>query len=226
MRILVVEDEKKLSSFIKQGLREEHYTADVASDGEEGLKMALAQPYDAIVLDLSLPKLDGLDVLRQLRAKSIAIPVLVLTARGTTPDKIAGLDAGADDYLTKPFVFEELAARLRSLLRRTSTEKSTLVRVQDLLLDTVSHKARRGEKDIEFTAKEYALLEYLVRNKGRVLSRSVIAQHVWSYNFFTESNIIDVYINRLRHKIDDGFQTRIIQSIRGVGYTIADDDKE
>lgn len=226
MRILVVEDEKKLSSFIKQGLREEHYTADVASDGEEGLKMALAQPYDAIVLDLSLPKMDGLDVLRQLRAKSIAIPVLVLTARGTTPDKVAGLDAGADDYLTKPFVFEELAARLRSLLRRTSTEKSTLVRVQDLLLDTVSHKARRGEKDIEFTAKEYALLEYLVRNKGRVLSRSVIAQHVWSYNFFTESNIIDVYINRLRHKIDDGFQTRIIQSIRGVGYTIADDEKE
>lgn len=226
MRILVIEDEKKLSSFIKQGLREEHYTAEVASDGEEGLRMALAQPFDAIVLDLSLPKMDGLDVLRQVRAKGIATPVLVLTARGSTQDKVAGLDAGADDYLTKPFVFEELAARLRSLLRRTSVEKSTLVRVHDLVLDTVSHKARRGEKDIEFTAKEYALLEYLVRNKGRVLSRSVIAQHVWSYNFFTESNIIDVYINRLRHKIDDGFPTRIIQSIRGVGYTIADDEHE
>lgn len=226
MRILVVEDEKKLSSFINKGLREEHYTVDVANDGEEGLGFVLKQPYDAIVLDLSLPKMDGLDVLRKVRAENIATPVLILTARGSTQDKVAGLDAGADDYLTKPFVFEELSARLRSLLRRSSSEKSTTLRAGDLVLDTVSHKARRGDKEIEFTAKEYSLLEYLIRNKGRVLSRSVIAQHVWSYNFFTESNIIDVYINRLRHKVDDGFDQRIIHSIRGVGYRINEDDAE
>ena len=226
MRILVVEDEKKLSSFINKGLREEHYTVDVANDGEEGLNFALKQPYDAIVLDLSLPKVDGLDVLRKVRANNIATPVLILTARGTTQDKVSGLDAGADDYLTKPFVFEELSARLRSLLRRSSAEKSTFLRAGDLILDTVSHKAKRGDKEIEFTAKEYSLLEYLIRNKGRVLSRSVIAQHVWSYNFFTESNIIDVYINRLRHKVDDGFPERIIHSIRGVGYRINEDDAE
>ncbi|HZV11572.1 MAG TPA: response regulator transcription factor [Candidatus Kapabacteria bacterium] len=226
MRILVVEDEKKLSSFINKGLREEHYTVDVANDGEEGLNFVLKQPYDAIVLDLSLPKMDGLDVLRKVRAENIATPVLVLTARGSTPDKVAGLDAGADDYLTKPFVFEELSARLRSLLRRSTSEKSTTLRAGDLVLDTVSHKARRGDKEIEFTAKEYSLLEYLIRNKGRVLSRSVIAQHVWSYNFFTESNIIDVYINRLRHKVDDGFEKRIIHSIRGVGYRINEDEAE
>ncbi len=223
MRVLVIEDEKKLANFIRQGLREEHYTVDVAHDGEEGLRLALEQPYDALVLDLNLPGLDGLEVLRRVRAGGTGTPVLVLTARGSTNEKVEGLDAGADDYLTKPFVFEELAARLRSLLRRSTSEKSTLLRAHDLTLDTVSHRAKRGDREIEFTAKEYALLEYLMRNKGRVLSRSVIAQHVWSYNFFTESNIIDVYINRLRHKVDDGFPTRIIQSIRGVGYTIAED---
>ncbi len=223
MRILVIEDEKKLSGFISKGLLEEHYAVDIANDGEKGLALALEQQYDAIVLDLNLPKIDGLDVLRQVREQKITVPVLILTARGTTPEKVAGLDAGADDYLTKPFVFEELAARLRSLLRRPTVEKSTVLRVRDLVLDTVTHTAKRGGKVIEFTAKEYALLEYLIRNKGRMLSRSVIAQHVWSYNFFTESNIIDVYINRLRHKINDTPGNSIITSIRSVGYRVDDD---
>ena len=223
MRILVIEDEKKLSGFICKGLQEEHYAVDVANDGEKGLTLATEQQYDAIVFDLNLPKIDGIEVLRKVRELKMTTPVLILTARGTTQEKVAGLDAGADDYLTKPFVFEELAARLRSLLRRPSVEKSTVLRARDLVLDTVTHTAKRGGKVIEFTGKEYALLEYLMRNKGRLLSRSVIAQHVWSYNFFTESNIIDVYINRLRHKIFDTPENNVITSIRSVGYRVDDE---
>lgn len=231
MRILVIEDEKKVASFIRRGLMEELYAVDVAFDGEKGVELALENEYDAIILDVMLPRKDGLMVLRELRGTGDHTPVLMLTARGTTEDRVMGLDLGADDYLPKPFHFEELAARVRSLLRRSSTEKSTVLKCGDLSLDTVTHRAYRSEKEIELTTKEYSLLEYLMRNKERVLSRSLITQHVWSYSFDTESNIIDVYIKRLRKKINDEGEARLIRSIRGVGYTMrepqsGDDDSD
>ncbi len=220
MRILVVEDEKKVASFIKRGLMEELYAVDVAHDGESGLDMAREHDYDCIILDVMLPKKDGYTFVQEFRGTGNTTPVLMLTARGTTQDRVTGLDLGADDYLPKPFHFEELAARVRSLLRRSSTEKSTVLKCGDLSLDTVTHRAYRGDNEIELTTKEYSLLEYLMRNKDRVLSRSLIIQHVWSYSFDTESNIIDVYIKRIRKKIGDDEDPRLIQSIRGVGYTM------
>ncbi len=218
MKILVIEDEKKVASFIQQGLREEHYEIDLAYDGDEGLEKAVAGEYDGIILDLMLPGRDGISVLRELRGRGDNTPVLILTAKGTTQDKITGLDSGADDYLAKPFHFEELTARIRSLLRRSSVEKTTQVKVGDLVLDTISRKAKRGTQEIELTTREYALLEYLMRNNDRVLSRSVITQHVWNYNFAVDSNLVDVYVNRLRNKIEANGAPRIIHSIRGVGY--------
>lgn len=218
MKILVIEDEKKVASFIQQGLREEHYEIDLAYDGDEGLEKAIAGEYDGIILDLMLPGRDGISVLRELRGRGNNTPVLILTAKGTTQDKITGLDSGADDYLAKPFHFEELTARIRSLLRRSSVEKTTQVKVGDLVLDTISRKAKRGAQEIELTTREYALLEYLMRNNDRVLSRSVITQHVWNYNFAVDSNLVDVYVNRLRNKIEANGAPRIIHSIRGVGY--------
>ncbi len=226
MRILVIEDEKKVASFIRKGLSEEMYAVDVAGDGELGVQMATETQYDAIILDVMLPKKDGLQVLRELRSSGSATPVLMLTARASTQDRVTGLDLGADDYLTKPFHFEELAARVRSLLRRTSTEKTTMLTCGDLSLDTVTHRAYRGGKEIDLTTKEYSLLEYLIRNKGRVLSRSLIQQHVWSYSFDTESNIIDVYVKRLRGKINDEGKQRLIRSIRGVGYVMREPDTD
>ncbi|TAE21882.1 MAG: DNA-binding response regulator [Candidatus Kapaibacterium sp.] len=226
MRILVIEDEKKVASFIRKGLSEEMYAVDVAGDGELGVQMATETTYDAIILDVMLPKKDGLQVLRELRSSGSATPVLMLTARASTQDRVTGLDLGADDYLTKPFHFEELAARVRSLLRRTSTEKTTMLTCGDLSLDTVTHRAYRGGKEIDLTTKEYSLLEYLIRNKGRVLSRSLIQQHVWSYSFDTESNIIDVYVKRLRGKINDEGKQRLIRSIRGVGYVMREPDTD
>ncbi len=220
MRILVIEDEKKVASFIKRGLMEELYAVDVAHDGEAGLQMARENDYDCIILDVMLPHKDGFTFVQEFRGTGNTTPVLMLTARGTTQDRVTGLDLGADDYLPKPFHFEELAARVRSLLRRSSTEKSTVLRCGDLTLDTVTHRAYRNDKEIELTTKEYSLLEYLMRNKDRVLSRSLITQHVWSYSFDTESNIIDVYIKRLRKKIGDDDDPRLIQSVRGVGYTM------
>jgi heavy metal response regulator len=224
MRILVVEDEKKVASFIRKGLSEEMYAVEVAHDGDEGVKMALDNTYDAIILDINLPKKDGLQVLRELRGSGLVTPVLMLTARASTQDRVTGLDLGADDYLTKPFHFEELAARVRSLLRRTSTEKTTMLTCGDLSLDTVTHRAYRSGKEIDLTTKEYSLLEYLIRNKSRVLSRSLIQQHVWSYSFDTESNIIDVYVKRLRGKINDEGKQRLIRSVRGVGYIMREPD--
>lgn len=218
MKILVIEDEKKVAGFIQQGLREEHYEIDLAYDGDEGLEKAIAGGYDGIILDLMLPGRDGISVLRELRGRGDNTPVLILTAKGTTQDKITGLDSGADDYLAKPFHFEELTARIRSLLRRSSVEKTTQVKVGDLVLDTISRKAKRGAQEIELTTREYALLEYLMRNTDRVLSRSVITQHVWNYNFAVDSNLVDVYINRLRNKVEVDGASRIIHSIRGVGY--------
>ncbi|MCX7880508.1 MAG: response regulator transcription factor [Ignavibacteria bacterium] len=221
MRILVVEDEKKVANFIKHGLEEERYIVDVANDGEKGLEMAMNNEYDAILLDVMLPGRDGFKVLQELRNAGISTPVMMLTARGATEDRVLGLDLGADDYLPKPFSFEELAARLRSILRRSSTEKTTKLKCQDLVLDTVSHLAYRGGKEIELTTKEYAILECLLRNKNRIVSRSNILQHVWKHSFDPESNIIDVYIKRLREKLEfDPSLPPLIQSIRGVGYRI------
>jgi heavy metal response regulator len=220
MRVLVVEDEKKVARFIQQGLEEEHYAVDVAHDGERGLQMAEAENYDLLILDVMLPKMSGIEVVKALRAKPKTTPVLLLTAKTSTEDKVAGLDSGADDYLTKPFAFEELLARVRSLLRRGSFEKSIILKVADLELDTVKHKAKRGGKTIELTAKEYSLLEYLMRNKDRALSRTIISEHIWDYNFDTGTNIIDVYVNHLRNKIDEGFDLKLIHTVRGVGYVM------
>lgn len=223
MRILVVEDEKKVARFIQQGLEEEHYSVDVAHDGERGALLAETQEYDLLILDLMLPKLSGLEITRRLRTSRIATPILMLTAKTATEDKVAGLDSGADDYLTKPFAFAELLARVRSLLRRGSQEKSTVLSIADLELDTVSHKANRGDRVIDLTAKEYALLEYFLRNKDRVLSRTIISEHIWDYNFDTGTNLIDVYVNHLRNKIDSGFACKLIHTVRGVGYVMRED---
>jgi heavy metal response regulator len=220
MKILLVEDEKKVASFIKRGLEEEHFTVDVAYDGESGEFMALTSEYDLIILDILLPKKNGFEVLKSLRANGIQTPILILTAKGSIDDKVEGLNSGADDYLTKPFAFAELIARIRSLLRRTSSEKSNIIKVADLELDTVKHIAKRGEKIIELTAREYSLLEYFMRNKGRVLTQTMIEEHIWDYHFDTGSNIIDVYVRRLRKKIDEGFPKKLIHTIRGVGYII------
>ncbi|MFN3134537.1 MAG: heavy metal response regulator transcription factor [Candidatus Kryptonium sp.] len=220
MKILLIEDEKKVASFIKRGLEEEFFTVDVAYDGEKGEFMALTSEYDLIILDILLPKKNGLDVLKSLRANKINTPILILTAKGSIEDKVEGLNLGADDYLTKPFAFAELLARVRTLLRRSSSEKSNIIKVADLELDIVKHTVKRGDKIIDLTAREFALLEYMIRNKGRVLTRTMIAEHIWDYHFDTGSNIIDVYIRRLRKKIDEGFSKKLIHTIRGVGYTI------
>lgn len=223
MRILVVEDEKKVASFIKKGLEEEYYSVDVAFDGKEGLKLALSEEYDLIILDLMLPFKDGLSILKELRSEKIFTPVLILTARDTIQDKVTGLDSGADDYLAKPFSFEELLARIRALLRRNSVDKNNILKAGDLKLDTQAHKAYRNDIEIQLTAKEYAILEYLMRNKNRVVSRTKISEHIYEFHFDPETNVIDVYINKLRNKVDKGFEKPIIRTVRGVGYLIKDD---
>lgn len=223
MRILVVEDERKVARFIQQGLEEEHYTVDVTHDGNEGLGMAESGNFDVIVLDVLLPGKDGFTFTRELRAAHVTTPILMLTAKTTTEDKVTGLDSGADDYLTKPFAFAELLARVRSLLRRGTQEKTTVLSIADLELDTITHRARRGGKIIELTAKEYALLEFLLRNKDRVLSRTIIAEHIWDYHFDTGTNLIDVYINHVRNKVDTGFDVKLIHTVRGVGYVVKEE---
>ncbi len=223
MRILVVEDEKKVASFLQQGLQEEHYNVDVAYDGEQGAQLASNNEFDLMILDILLPKKDGVTLVKELRAKRITTPVLMLTAKGSVEDKVEGLDSGADDYLTKPFSFSELLARVRSLLRRGAAEKSTLLKLADLQLDTVTHKARRGDKVIELTGKEYSLLEYFMRNVNRVLTRTIISEHIWNYNFDTGTNVVDVYVNHLRSKIDDGFEPKLLHTVRGVGYVLKEE---
>ncbi len=220
MRLLVVEDEKKVASFIKQGLEEEGYAVDVALDGEEGLKMALGRVQDLIILDLSLPKMDGLQVLKKLRQQRVIVPVLLLTVRSTIEDKVLGLDAGADDYLTKPFAFQELVARVRALLRRRAEVGPALLQLADLTLDPARRVVFRGGEKIDLTSKEFAILEYFMRNPGRVLSRTMIIEHVWNYDFDTMTNIIDVYVNYLRKKIDTGRKQKLIHTVRGVGYML------
>jgi len=199
---MVVEDEKKVASFIKKGLEEEGYAVDVAVDGEEGLTMALARVHDLIILDIRLPKMDGLRLLQTLRRDNVTTPVLLLTVRATIEDKVLGLDAGADDYLTKPFAFQELVARVRALLRRRVETEPTVLQVDDLILDPARRTVARGGEKIELTPREFALLDYFMRNPGRVLTRTMIAEHVWDYSFDTSTNIIDVYVNYLRKKID------------------------
>ncbi len=220
MRLLVVEDEKKVASFIKQGLEEEGYAVDVALDGEKGLEMALDRVHDLIILDISLPKRDGLQVLKKLRQQRVNIPVLLLTVRATIEDKILGLDAGADDYLTKPFAFQELVARVRALLRRRAEAEPALLQVADLILDPARRVVSRSGEKIELTAKEFALLEYFMRNPGRVLTRTLMIEHVWNYDFDTMTNIIDVYVAYLRKKIDSGREPKLIHTVRGVGYVL------
>lgn len=220
MRLLVVEDEKKVASFIRKGLEEEGYAVDVALDGEVGLQMATDRVHDLIILDIQLPRLSGMELLRSLRAKRIATPVLLLTVRAAIEDKVLGLDAGADDYLTKPFSFRELVARVRALLRRRAESSQTELRVADLTLDPVRHTVSRGSEKIELTAKEFALLDYFMRNPGRVLTRTMIAEHVWDYDFDSMTNVIDVYVNYLRRKIDSDREPKLIHTVRGVGYML------
>jgi len=220
MRILVVEDDKKVAGFIKKGLEEETYAVDVAYDGEDGLHFGSEGQYDLIVLDIMLPKIDGLEILSQLRDQGKDTPILLLTAKDAVDDKVTGLNKGADDYLTKPFAFSELLARVRVLLRRGKAEVKTTLMILDLTLDLVSHKVNRGGDEIELTGKEYGLLEYFMRNQEKVLTRTMIAEHVWDYNFDTFTNVIDVYINHLRKKIDKGRELKLLHTLRGVGYVM------
>ena len=220
MRILVVEDERKVAQFVKKGLEEEGYAVDLALDGEEGLTLAMGRVHDLILLDISLPKMDGLRVLKKLREEKIVTPVLLLTVRAAIEDKVLGLDAGADDYLTKPFAFQELLARVRALLRRKAESGAPLLGYADLVLDPARRQVTRGEERIELTGKEFSLLEYFLRNPGRVLTRAMISEHVWDYDFDTESNVIDVYVNYLRRKIDSGREKKLIHTVRGAGYVL------
>ena len=223
MRILVVEDEKKVASFIKRGLEEEDFAVDVAFDGEEGLYLAENNPYDVILMDLMLPKKDGLTVIRELRAKDISTPVLCLTAKDSVEDIVSGLESGSDDYLTKPFAFGELLARVKALVRRISKDRGAEVHFADLRLDPVTHKIWRSDKEIDLTAKEYALLEYFMRNPNEVLTRAMIAEHVWDYTFDSFTNIIDVYVNYLRKKVDRDYDKKLIHTVRGVGYVLKEE---
>jgi DNA-binding response OmpR family regulator len=221
MRILVVEDDAPLASFVRKGLEAEHYAVDWAADGEQACQMALESNYDLIVLDLNLPKLDGISVLHAVRPRKASLPVLVLTARSRIEDRVQSLDCGADDCLIKPFSFTELAARVRALLRRGPGTAETVLRVADLELDRVSRRVQRAGKRIELTSKEFALLEYLMRNVGRRVTRAMIVEHVWNLSFDTTTNIVDVYINYLRKKIDDGHIPHLIHTVRGVGYELS-----
>jgi DNA-binding response OmpR family regulator len=224
MRILVVEDEKKVSSFIKRGLETEHYEVVTAFDGEEGLKLAAENIFDLVILDWMLPKKDGLTMLKELREQQHVTPVLMLTAKDSLEDIIGGLDSGADCYLTKPFAFAELLARVRAQLRRSEMDKGAELRFADLRLDPVTHKVWRRDKEIDLSAKEYGMLEYFMRNPNQVLTRTMIADNVWDYTFDTFTNIIDVYINYLRKKIDRGEEQKLIHTVRGIGYIFKEED--
>ena len=223
MRVLVVEDEVKLAALLRRGLTEEAYAADVARSGEDALWMAQAAEYDAIVLDLMLPGIDGLEVCRRLRAEGVWAPVLMLTARDALADRIGGLDAGADDYLTKPFAFAELLARLRALVRRGAPERPAVLAVGDLQLDPARREVRRGETPIELSAKEFALLETFMRRPGRVLSRYELLEHAWDYGYENRSNVVDVYVRYLREKIDRPFGRATLETVRGAGYRLRED---
>jgi two-component system, OmpR family, copper resistance phosphate regulon response regulator CusR len=225
MKVLIVEDEPKVASFIKKGLEEQAWEVDVAFDGFIGQKMALSSPYDVIVLDMNLPQINGFEVCKHLRQEKLTVPILMLTAFGTTDDKIAGFDAGADDYLVKPFEFRELVARLKVLNKRHSEPSSAnnLLKIADLELNTDDKSVRRAGKKIELTAKEFALLEYFIRNRGKVVSRVDIAEKVWEISFDTGTNVIDVYVNFLRKKVDKDFDRKLIHTVVGMGYILRDE---
>ena len=220
MRILLIEDEVKLSSFIKRGLVAERYAVDVAHDGRSGLELADTYQYDLIVLDLMLPEMDGSEVLRRTRRRNPSVPVLILSARGSVEDKVSHMETGADDYLTKPFAFAELLVRIKALMRRGPVNRASTIRINNLELDRLSQQVKREGQRIDLTSKEYALLEYLMSNAGRVLSRNMIIEHVWDQTFDGITNIVDVYIRHLRNKVDDGYEPKLLQTVRGVGYTI------
>jgi len=220
MRILLIEDNRQLNRSLKTSLEENGYAVDTAFDGEDGQYLAELTPYDAIILDIMLPKKDGLAVCHELRDKRINTPILMLTARDTVDDRVRGLDSGADDYLVKPFALNELRARLRALLRRDSPDKANVLAVDDLALDPLTHRVTRAGQSIDLTAKEYALLEYFMRNPDRLISREMAESHVWSYDYEGVSNVIDVYVRRLRRKIDDPFPTKLIETVRGAGYRL------
>jgi len=218
MRILVVEDERRLCGIIKRGLLEEGYAVDTAYDGEEGEYMAGSAPYDLIILDIMLPKKDGIEICQELRLKKVNTPILMLTAKDTVEDRVNGLDAGADDYLVKPFAFNELLARVRALLRRTGSSKSPKLQVGNLVMDILTREVWRGQRSIELTSKEYTILEYFMRHPNVVITRTMLEEHAWDYEFDSMSNIIDVYIRRIRRKIDERGQGSLIQTIRRAGY--------
>lgn len=220
MRILLVEDEKKMAGFLERGLKEEHFAVDTVGDGDEALFKAGVNPYDLIILDVMIPSKDGITVCRELRKRKIDVPILLLTARSGTKDKVLGLNSGADDYLSKPFEFAELLARIQALLRRARGGKPAILRVADLELDQLSHKVSRAGRAVELTSKEYALLEYLMLNANSVVTRTMLSEHVWNESFDTFTNVIDVYINYLRTKIDKGQSRPLIHTIRGSGYML------
>lgn len=220
MRILVVEDERRLAAIIKRGLLEDGYSVDNAYDGEEALYMAETTPFDLIVLDIMLPRKDGIAVCRDLRAKKINVPILMLTARDSVEDRVKGLDSGADDYLVKPFAFSELLARVRALLRREAVSRTQKLQAGDLVIDTLTREIRRGDRNIELTAKEYSILEYFMRRPNVVVTRTMLEENAWNYEFDSISNIIDVYIRRLRSKIDNAGEESLIQTVRGAGYRL------
>ena len=220
MRILIVDDDRRLCAIIKRGLLEEAYAVDLAYDGEEGEYLAEVNPYDLIILDIMLPNKDGIEVCHELRAKKINTPILMLTAKDTVEDRVRGLDTGADDYLVKPFAFNELLARVRALLRREAMSKSPELRVGDLTLNTLTRQVWRGQRPIELTTKEYVILEYFMRHPNVIVTRTMIEEHAWDYDFDSLSNLVDVYIRRLRRKIDNEREDSLIQTVRGAGYRL------
>jgi len=220
MRILVVEDEPKLLASLRRGLSEQGHAVDVAQDGEEALGLAELLPYDLLILDVMLPRLDGIEVCRRLRARKVGVPILMLTARDTVDDRVRGLDSGADDYLVKPFSFRELVARVRALLRRNSATRDAILRVADIELDPATHEVRRAGRQIDLTTKEYAILEYFMRHPNQVLSRQQIAEHAWDFDFVAMSNVVNVYIRYLRLKLGDEQEPQLLRTVRGVGYQL------